>query len=330
MDTTQPVRKGFSFYIKRVAGAILLVALSAVFFYSAYSKIYSENAFDNFQWSFLDLGISSIVASGIIARMMIGMELLLGLLLLFHVYLRKFTYPAVIGILTIFVVYLLVVLLKQGNSGNCGCFGDKLAMKPLTAIWKNLIMIAVTIALWYLYPIKPYKFQEYVLMVLALAAFTTPFLLNNLYTGTAPEKVGKPINLELLYKYEPAPTTELRTGKHIIAFMSLTCPHCKKAAYLLQIIHHEHPDLPIMMVLDGSEPFKKPFFDETHAQDVPYFFYHHIPEFTEMAGSGVPAILWVNNSVVEYKSIYAYYQLDPKYMQDWLKKPAMQITTKGK
>src|SRR4051812_39334710 len=141
MDNTLSAQRGAAFYIKRSIGLILLLALSGVFFYSGYSKIYSDNAFDNFQWSFLDLGFSSILVSGIIARLMIGLEFLLGLFLLLHIFLRRFTYPSVIAILSVFIVYLIIILLKQGNSGNCGCFGDKLAMTPLAAIWKNIAMI---------------------------------------------------------------------------------------------------------------------------------------------------------------------------------------------
>ncbi|MCW3122518.1 MAG: hypothetical protein JWQ38_2010 [Flavipsychrobacter sp.] len=320
MDNTPIVQRKASFYIARISGLILLLVLSGVFFYSGYSKIYSDNAFDNFQWTFLDLGISSITIAGIIARMMIGLEFLLGLFLLCHIFLKQFTYKAVIAILAIFIIYLLVVILKQGNSGNCGCFGDKLAMKPLTAIWKNLAMIAVTILLMYIYPVKPYKHQEYVSLFLGLVAFSAPFVINPVYMGTKPEAYAKPIDLDLLYKYTPAPAIDLRQGKHIIAFMSLTCPHCKKAAYLLQIIHHEHPEIPIFMVLDGSENFRKQFFDETHAENVPYLLYRHLEEFEQLAGPSVPSIYWVNNSQIEYKSKYAYYQLDPKYMQEWLRK----------
>ena len=317
-DTLRPHRK-VSFYIGRIIGIILLLAMSATFFYSAYSKIYSDNAFDNFQWTFLDLGINSIFVTGVIARMMIGMELLLGLFLLFHIYLKQFTYPAIIMVLGVFIIYLLVVILKQGNTGNCGCFGDKLAMKPLTAIWKNVIMIAVTVLLMYIYPVKPYKYQYFYCFIIGLVAFSTPFLANFMYTGTAPEKSTKQIDLNLLYKYTPSPSVELRTGKHIIAFMSLTCPHCKKAAYLLQIIHHEHPDIPLFMVLDGAEEHEKKFFDETHAQQVPYLLYRHTNEFIQLAGTGVPAIYWVNNGHIEYQSKYAYYQLDPKFMEEWIK-----------
>jgi len=333
MDTASTVRNGVIFYLKRITGLILLLALSATFFYSAYSKsgisfqgfhlLETDNSFDSFQWTFLDMGISSMIAAGIIARLMIGLELLLALFLLFHIFLKQFTYKAVIAVLAIFIIYLLILLMKQGNSGNCGCFGNKLEMKPLTAIWKNVIMIAVTVLLMFIYPVKPYKYQEYLSFFIGLAAFSTPFLVNFIYTGTNPDKYLKPLDLGLLYKYTPAPTEELRTGKHIIAFMSLTCPHCKKAAYLLQIIHHEHPDIPMFLVLDGPEPYKQKFFDETHAGNVPYLYYRHTEDFIKLAGSGVPAIFWVNNSVAEYKSTYAYYQLDPDYMEKWLKAPGL-------
>jgi glutaredoxin len=305
------------FYLKRITGAVILVALAATFFFSAYSKIYSDNAFDNFQWTFLDLGIDSVLVAGVVARLMIGFELMLGLFLLGHIYLKKFTYKAVIATLLIFIVYLLLVIMKQGNSGNCGCFGDKLAMTPLAAIWKNVAMILATLLLMYLYPVKPYKNQEFVVMALCLLGFSTPFVANRIALGTHPERVTDSLDMNLLYKYDPAPKIDLRKGKHIIAFMSLTCPHCKKTAYLLQIIQREHPDLPVYMVLDGSEKYRKAFFEETHAEQVPFLFYPHAEEFMELAGPSVPTIYWVNDGVVEYKSKYAYYQLDPDYMLKW-------------
>lgn len=333
MDETLATPGKTAFYIKRIIGLVLLLALGATFIYSAYTKSgieikgfwlvqthEAQNAFDSFQWTFLDLGINSLTTAGIIARMMVGLELMLGLFLIGHIYLRSFTYKAVIAVLSIFIIYLLLVIAKQGNSGNCGCFGNAVAMKPMTAIGKNVIMIAVTVLLMFIYPVKPYKHQEYVLMVLALIAFCTPFLVNNLYLGSAPVTYKKELKLDLLYNSgTPAPQVELRKGKHIIAFMSLTCPHCKKAAYLLHVIHREHPEIPVYMVLDGSEEFKKPFFDETHAGDVPYLYFRHDEEFKELAGPEVPAIYWVNDGKVEFKSAYAYYQLDPKYMEKWIK-----------
>jgi len=307
------------FLVKRIAGVILLLALSATFFFSAYSKIHSENAFDNFQWTFLDLGISSMLVAGIIARVMIGFELMLGLFLLAHIFLKQFTYKAVIATLVVFIVYLLFVIIKQGNVGDCGCFGDKLAMTPLQAIIKNVAMIVVALILMYIYPVRPYKFQEYAVMVVCLVSFSAPFLLNNIFIGTHPVSYTHPLDLNLLYKYSPVPDRDLRKGKHIIAFMSLTCPHCKKAAYLLHLIHRQYPDIPVYMVLDGSEEYKEAFFEETKAAEVPHLLYPHTEDFEQLAGPSVPAIYWVNNGMIEYKSKYAYYQLDPAYMLKWIK-----------
>ena len=312
------VKKGVTFFVIRGFSILLLIALSATFFYSGWTKIHSENAFDSFQWTFIDLGISNTILAGIIARLMIGLEFLLGLCLLFHIYLKQFTYKAVLGLIGIFIIYLLILIAKQGDTGNCGCFGDKLAMTPMQAIWKNIGMIVATLILMYTYPVKPYKFQEYALMLLSLAAFSTPFVMNNLYIGTAPVKYEKQLNLDLLYQYSPKPEIDLRKGKHIIAFMSLTCPHCKKAAFLLQVIHRKYPSLPVYMVLDGSAVHKRAFFEESKADSVPYLLYPHSAEFQQLAGDAVPSIYWVNNGKIEYKSKQAYYQLDPSYMLDWV------------
>ena len=43
-------REGGFFYVKRITGAVLLIVVAAVFFYSAWSKIYTDNAFYSFQY----------------------------------------------------------------------------------------------------------------------------------------------------------------------------------------------------------------------------------------------------------------------------------------
>jgi hypothetical protein len=352
MDSAATPAKNSLFYIRRITGFILLLAMSITFFYSAYSKSgveimrntaanaqtynggpqipkwvpiflaethHSDNAFDAFQWSFIDLGISNAFLAGIIARVMVGLELMLGLFLLFHIYLSRFTYKAVIAILSFFIVYLIIVIIRQGNSGNCGCFGDNISMTPIQAIIKNIIMIAVTVLLMFLYPARPYKYQEYVLMALCLAAFALPFIANRLYPSTAPSPYKQPIDLSLLYKYDSTgntPREDLRAGKHIIAFMSLTCPHCRKAAYLMQMIHHDHPDIPMYLVLSGPEGLQNDFFKDTRAADIPHLYYSHIQEFLKLAGNGVPAIYWVNNSNIEFRSDY--YHTDATHIEDWL------------
>ncbi|MBS1687777.1 MAG: hypothetical protein JSS96_03570 [Bacteroidetes bacterium] len=307
-----------SFYIKRTIGLLLLLALAAVFLFSAYSKIFDENAFDAFRWTFLDLGVNSVKTAGIIARLFIGFEFMIGLFLLSHIFLKSFTYPLTIISLLLFTGYLVFVLAERGNTGSCGCFGNKVQVTPLDGIFKNIGMLVATVILMYIYPIKPYKNQEWIAGVAGMLAIVLPFILIPLNADVAtPEVANEPINLNILYSGKTKPQEELRTGKHIIAFMSLTCPHCKKAAYLLHIIHHQHPEIPIYIVLDGAAVHEKSFFDETHAADVPHMHIASTNDFLLLAGPAVPAIYWVNNSVIERKATY--YQLDPKEMELWLK-----------
>ena len=300
---------------RRITGFILLLCMSAVFIYSGISKLYP---FEPFQWTFVDMGISNMTAAGIIGRLFIGLEFILGIFLLLHLFLRSFTYPATITLLVVFIGYLILLIIQQGNNGSCGCFGNWIYMKPLQAIWKNLIMIAVTFLLIYIYPFRSYKNQELVAVIAGMAALVTPFIILPLHPNNLPEVAHESIDLSPLYTSEKntPPTVELRTGKHIIAFMSLTCPHCKKAAYLLQTIHHRNPDFPIYFVLNGLSDQEKPFFDITHSAAVPHTRFIGSEEFVKMAGPYVPAIFWVNNGIIEKKSNYT--QLDPQLIKSWL------------
>ena len=321
MADISPAQNKTSFYIKRISGLILLLAMAAVFFFSAYSKMYSQAAFDSFQWSFIDLGINSTFLSGILARLMIAFECMLGLFLLLHIYLKQFTYPAIIGLLSVFIIYLLLLIKYQGNTGNCGCFGDVITMRPVAAIWKNVVMICVTVLLMYIYPIKPYKGQEWIAVLGGMAVIVAPFIIN-IVTNNDATPISEHVNLDALYQQDssntkPIPSVELRTGKHIVAFMSLTCPHCRKAAYLLGVIHRHNPDIPIFFVIMGPKQFEADFFKETHAKDVPYFMFNNRTAFGAIAGAGVPAIYWINNSTIERKTNY--YQLDAGKMREWLK-----------
>lgn len=314
MTETIHEKKNAFFYIKRILGLLLLLSLAAVFFYSGVSKIYSLEAFE---WTFMDLGVGSLTTAAILARLFIGLELIVGAFLLFHIYLKQVTYPITIGLLALLTGYLVVLLIKQGDTGNCGCFGDWLYMKPQAAIWKNLGMIAATVLLYILYPINPYKNQEWLSAVLGMAAMVVPFVISTLNTNHQPSSVNHPINMTPLYETKLPPTTDLRKGKHIVAFMSLTCPHCRKAAYSLKVIHNQHPEIPIYMVLTGHKSQLKEFFDETHSATVPYTFFADNNAFVEMAGDSVPAIYWISNSVIELESNV--FQLDPSNMKQWLK-----------
>lgn len=303
------------FYIKRISGLLLLLAMAAVFFISAISKL---TDIEPFQWTFVGFGIGNMLWTSVIAHLFIGFELLIGAFLLAHIYLKEVTYPVTIGFLAILTIYLVILIIQQGNTGNCGCFGNWIYMNPMQAIWKNLAMIAASFLLMRIYPIKPYKGQEWIAAVLGMAAIVTTFIISPLNISNTPTVVNKPINLNLLYENTAnKPASELRTGKHIIAYMSLTCPHCRKAAYLLHVLKKQNPEIPVYLVLSGHPDNKEAFFKESNAEDLPFLLFKDIAAFQEMAGDSVPAIYWVNNGTIERESTYL--QLDPSDIKDWLR-----------
>jgi hypothetical protein len=166
----------------------------------------------------------------------------------------------------------------RGNKGNCGCFGSYLEMTPLQALIKNCGMLAILVVL--------YKFNKgweldkkwrYMLLLPLITAFTTPFILNPIEFNYTEAYLNKPeknfkIPLDSLYNNATLniPPRELSKGKHILAFLSLTCPHCKIAATKLRIIHKRAPEIGIYFVLNGDKEDLKSFFEENNSETIPH------------------------------------------------------------
>lgn len=291
---------------KNIIGIILLIFLAGTFLFSAYTKLI---AIEPFEWTFTDMGFPAGV-SVLLARLFIGFEFLLGVFLLFHIRLKKFTYPATLIFLGILTLYLVLLIWKQGNTGDCGCFGNTLRMSPMWAIVKNIGLCAITWLLVEIYPIPPYRRQVIVAVVVSLASVLVPFL--TIPFGQRPQ----PIDLNALYFYpDTQPSTDLRKGKHVVAFMSLGCPHCRTAATVFRDMYRADTSLPLYIVLNGPESQLEDFFKETKATSVPHLFFPHTSEFIKMAGQYVPSIYWVNNSIRERK--VSYLQLNGRAIKDW-------------
>lgn len=312
------VRKSAPYYFRFVLGLLLTLGLAAVFIYSALSKVYS---LEPFSWSFMDLLPVGLTTAGIIARIFIGFEFLIGAFLLAHLFLKSFTYKATLAFLGVMCLYLLFLLIKEGNNGSCGCFGEWIYMNPLQSLFKNLGMMALIVALMIWYPAKGMQGQTFYLAAfLGTASFVTPFVLSPVAIYGSGEMVSEPIDLSPLYttQAQPEPNVDLRTGKHIVAYFSLTCPHCKKGAYLLQIMHRQYPELPLFMVLNGNPNQLNEFFEETKSKALPHTFLSDLEAFKSMAGEYVPSIYWINNSIIERKTYFT--EINPAEVKEWLKK----------
>jgi len=297
--------------------------MGLVFLYSGYTKL---NPIEPFEYTFVDLGIGGWRLAPFIARFMIGLEFFIGFLLIAGLYIKRFTIKLTIISLIVFCIYLLFVMMNTGNNGNCGCFGTAISMTPLQALIKNVIMIAVCLIIYRFYDGLDFKkLGKWAFGALFITAFALPHILNYVDLNFSAAYLSKKedsfkLELDTLYKYNKiheAPKT-LSKGKHIIAFMSLTCQHCRIAAKKLKLIKEKNPAISIYFVLNGDYKKLQPFFDDTKSRNIEYCVLNG-PGFIYLAGLNLPVIYLVNNSQVE--NYVNYMELDQAELEKWLAKP---------
>ena len=309
--------------IKNILLGVWCAIIGGIFIFSGYTKLYP---IEPFEYTFVDLGFINWQIAPFIARLMIGLEFLIGILLLLNLNLKKTAYKLAIATLIFFCIYLLLLIFFTGNKGNCGCFGTAIEMTPLQALIKNGIMLALFFVLYRYHEGWEFKNKGRLIIVLiAAASFTMPFILNPVALDYSEAYLDKPeenfkLELDTLYRYATlnVPPKTLSEGKHVIAFMSLTCPHCRVAANKIRIIHERNPEISFYFVLNGDIEKLKPFFEDTHTETIPHCMLvggKPVNHFIYLAGTNMPAIYMVNNGIVEH--VVNYIDLDQEEIEKW-------------
>jgi glutaredoxin len=128
----------------KYTSAAIRITIAFLFIISAIAKMYPSPYFaiSTFEVKQLyPLGFSETIAPWF-SRILIGIELALGILILQNNYLKKIIIPATVLLLVIFIGHLSYeTFLSGGNTGNCGCFGELLPMTPIEAIIKNIVAV---------------------------------------------------------------------------------------------------------------------------------------------------------------------------------------------
>lgn len=308
---------------KKIGFFILCSLLGTVFLYSGYTKLYP---IEPFELTFVDLGIGGWRLAPFIARFMIGLEFMIGLMLIFGLFIKKFTAKLTIASLLFFSLYLLFVIMKTGNNGNCGCFGTALVMTPLQALIKNAVMLVVSVLiLKYDDGFEFGKIGKWLFGAVFITSFGMPHILNYVdmdYSSAYLSKKENQFKLELDSLYSGAklhtPPKTLSNGKHIISFMSVTCPHCRIAAKKMKLMKEKNPSISMYLILNGDLKKVQPFFEDTKAYNIDYCVLNG-RNFIYLAGLKMPVIYMVNNSIVE--NSLDYLQLDQSEVEKWLQNP---------
>jgi thiol-disulfide isomerase/thioredoxin len=292
---------------KRILFTAISMLLGILFLFSAYIKI---DPIEIFEFSFIEIKLANWTTAPIIARLMLGFEFFVGILLLLNINgSNKRLAALTLATLLFFSIYLILIIIFKGNSGNCGCFGTFIKMSPLESLLKNLILISLTLILFLSQKKENVSSNKWLMLAAGIAAFTSPFIINPISAIPPPSETAINYNLKLDALFAPGKELphikgDIRKGKVVIAFLSLTCPHCKIGAQKLNIIHENQPEVPIFFILNGEKTDLAPFLEESKTTTIPFTFMTLKEGFLDNAGLNLPAILWVNNNRVEHKTKY--------------------------
>jgi hypothetical protein len=305
---------------KKIFASIITSFCGIVFIVSALTKLYP---IEPLEFRFVDTGFITWEIAPFIARILIGFEFFLGVVLLLNLYLRNFTYRISIITLLFFVGFLFTEILK-GNNDNCGCFGEYFNMTPTQAITKNVILLIALILsskIWKGWSIT-YLNKKIIPSSLILISLSLPFILNTIKLDYSKSYLNKPSEyfkfpLDTLYKNAQIgnPPKTLSKGKHVFAFLSLTCPHCKMAAKKIGLMHKRNHKIHFFLILNGERSDISSFRKKNQIENIEYDFLY-AKSFVYMAGLNFPAIFLVNNGITEQ---FLYYpELNQKEIEKWL------------
>ncbi len=289
----------------------LRIIFGLFFIASGFTKLYP---IEPFEFQTVDTGLANWTLVPFLTRILIGLEVFLGVLFVVGIFLKQ-TRIVTALLLLFFSVYLIYIRFVLGNTEDCGCFGVYLSMGPIPSLFKNIVLL---LALFFLhinhsllFELK--KFNKIVFSILFVVFFALPFILNPVDRAKtyhmADEKVGKPLEINgfdnTIFNGD---TIDLTKGNKLICFFSPICPVCKLAAQKLAILEKQNDNkLPIYFVFWGTPEHSteqlKAFWEKTNSQTIP-FKYLETKLFFPLSGPSLPAIYYVQDGIIKNKTAY--------------------------
>lgn len=307
--------------IYRIFLVLVSICIGALFIYSAYTKL---NPIQSFEYTLVEYAHFPWIVAALSARFFIGLEAALGSLLVLHLYGKgKWVLKTALGLIVLLSAYLVYLWLIFGNNVNCGCFGDAIWMSPSSSLLKNIILLLLLILLHRYHNGLQKKWVQITSISLLVVVTSLPFIIYALPDQEPTWLKKSKFQLDMSAIYTPAlsstpPSVDLRKGKHIIAFLSFSCPHCRMAAHKMHIMKEMNPAIPFYFVMAGREEYIKSFWKETAAESIPHTRLD-ADAFTGLVGYSWPVIYWVNNGWVEAETNYII--MSQGEIEKWLAKP---------
>lgn len=249
---------------------ILRILIGAFFITTAILKLLSLDSFEIYIYSF---NLFSFDLCGIIARLVIAGEMLLGALIIVKI-LYKQAWWLTMLMLAGFTLFLIYVAIFR-HDANCHCMGDVVQLNPVWSIVKNIITMALLLLIR---KEEDYHFRGKVAVgiTLLVASLGVPFILfptDAVYNfvfksdNTVDEK-----RFEQFMQDSLAQTLHIEQGNYVLGYLSSGCKYCKLSGKRINtIVENNQLDTnKIIFLIWGSDKSIQEFKEETGATHFRY------------------------------------------------------------
>lgn len=216
---------------RRVVAWVLRLLLAGIFVVSAVAKLVAIDHFEIYVFSY---GVFSLNVSYVVARLCVGVELVLAVLLAGG-WLPRLTRLVVLLLLLLFSLLLCYALL-MGRDDSCQCFGELVPLSPAPSLLKNALLIVLT--LWSLRTMGDGS-RHAVAAVIPLRRIVAPLVC--IVMLVLPFVVSVPDSWGYGPSREPYDEVALREalsvvddgeeviGGRLVVFITEGCPYCRMA-----------------------------------------------------------------------------------------------------
>ena len=263
------------------------IIIAGTFIFSAISKLMSIGVFEI---TLIDQGIFTVRENAaLFSRILIGIELSIGLLFLQPFNIKKVIAPITILLIIIFSGQLIYLMFK-GDASNCGCFGNIIKMSPLESLFKNIILLILTI---YVY-LKSEKLNQNksFLFIIPIAVISIVFIIS-------PMRSIKNFEFSKYTHFQNEGRVDLTRGDKLLGVFDLECDHCQEAAKEIGEMQRKVKNFPEFYVLFFGEGNVS--VDSFNVITKTKFAYQKITvdEFFNLIGNSPPRIYWLEDGQVK-------------------------------
>jgi len=265
--------------------------LGVVFIASGLAKLISVDFFEQFLYSFKILNLDFAI---ILARLIIGAELIIGLLYLLRIYIKPVSY---ITLALLFVFTGFIAFLEISNSNDdCYCFGTLIQLSNTVSIIKNIMLSIIIILVLRTNFEETLQFKKSKIIISILLGVCLSFGIyfpNGLFGAKSEVTYCKPCFENFISN------NQLSNKKIVICFFSNRCKYCQLAAKKISVISQKaRNQKDILYVFWDSNHNPKKFYEETKTIPL-HSLEMDVLTFIKLTNGEMPLIVLYNKGVIE-------------------------------